>query len=178
MSSRNDMTSCVLTGLRFHGIISFSFVISSIAHSSFRVIDVLFIHFNKPQNSSVKYSHSTYLARAISFCRKHLAFRLHLFVRLRSFHHDNQTLTMKATMIRLNIANPMTSVRGNAASDSFIAGSLIGHEAFLPPARRMSSTSWSRRRMTLASRLRRSNDHQQRGRPKCTVGGGTFRKTA
>ena len=66
---------------------------------------------------------------------------VHFFVRHRLFHRDSQALTMKATMIRLNITNPNISVRGNAASVSLITGAPIGHEAFLPPVRRMSSTS-------------------------------------
>jgi hypothetical protein len=36
--------------------------------------------------------------------------RRYFFIRLRSFHHDNKTLTMKARMIRLNTASPTASV--------------------------------------------------------------------
>jgi hypothetical protein len=66
---------------------------------------------------------------------------VHFFVRLGFLHHDNQALTMKAMMIRLSIANPIILVRGNPASVYLITGSPVGHGAFLPPARRMSSTS-------------------------------------
>lgn len=48
----------------------------------------------------------------------------HFFVRFCSFHHDNQILTMKATMRRLNTASPTASVRGNAANGSIISWGL------------------------------------------------------
>jgi hypothetical protein len=48
---------------------------------------------------------------------------VHFFVHLRSFHLEMQILTINATMIRLNIASPTTSVCGNADSDSLIPSS-------------------------------------------------------
>lgn len=48
---------------------------------------------------------------------------VYLLVHLRSFHLEIQILTINATMIRLNIASPKTSVRGNADSNSLMPSS-------------------------------------------------------
>lgn len=50
---------------------------------------------------------------------------VHFFVHLRSFHLEMQILPINATMIRLNIASPTTSVCGNADSESFIPSSPV-----------------------------------------------------
>ena len=44
-------------------------------------------------------------------------------VHLRSFHLEMQILTINAKMVRLNIASPTTSVRGNADNNSLIPSS-------------------------------------------------------
>jgi hypothetical protein len=63
----------------------------------------------------------------------HLTRNVRFYVRLLSFHHGCQALTMKAKMIRPNITHPRTSVRGNVVSDSHIIGSPVLHQRSYNP---------------------------------------------